>query len=103
MSVHPSQPVTRNSPVCVNRVERVAVSALGADRLRRLEHPWMTAEDFNRFAEVVSGALFWLGTGVGDDPAPLHSARMAFPEEVMAVGIKLFSCIAASFFGVTPA
>lgn len=103
LSVHPSQPVTRNSPVCVDRVERVAVAALGAERLRRLEHPWMTAEDFNRFADVVPGALFWLGTGVGDNPAPLHSAKMVFPEEVMAVGIRLFSFLAASFFGITPA
>jgi amidohydrolase len=101
LTVRPSQPVTRNHPACVDRVERATVAALGEDRLQRLEHPWMTAEDFNRFSNVIPGAIFWLGTGVGDDPPPLHSSKMAFPEEVMAAGIRLFSHIAADFFGLT--
>ncbi len=102
LTVRPAQPVTRNHPTCVERVERVAEAALGREKLRRLDHPWMTAEDFNRFAEVVPGAIFWLGTGVGEDPAPLHSGKMNFPEEVIATGIRIFSHIAGDFFGLAP-
>jgi amidohydrolase len=101
LTVQPSQPVTRNHPLCVERVVRAAGKALGSNGLMMLENPAMTAEDFSRFAERVPAAIFWLGAGVGDNPAPLHSSRMVFPEEAMAAGVRVFAHLVADFFNLS--
>jgi len=100
VEVLPAQPVTTNHPQCVDRVVRAATNALGADSVVRLQDPFMTAEDFSRFAERMPAALFWLGAGQGEAPAPLHSPQMTFPDGAMAAGVRVFAHLVADFFGI---
>ncbi len=101
VAVQPAQPVTRNHPLCVERVARATAKALGTEGLVMMEDPTMTAEDFSRYAERMPAAIFWLGAGVGDSPAPLHSSRMVFPEEAMAAGVRVFAQLVADFFDLS--
>ncbi len=101
LTVQPAQPVTRNHSHCVARVARAATKALGHEGLVMLEDPAMTAEDFSRFAERLPAAIFWLGAGVGDNPSPLHSSRMVFPDEAMAAGVRVFAQLVADFFDLS--
>jgi len=98
--VRPSQPVTVNNHQCVERISRAALAALGTGSVVRMDEALMGAEDFSRFAERVPAAIAWLGTRVRDQDPPLHSSKMTFPEEVMALGVRLFCQLVADFFGI---
>ena len=98
---------TLGSPSVVNdagldaHIAGCAVDILGEERVVKMEDPLMGAEDFSLFAEKVPGVLFRLGTtnakkGV---TAQLHNSLFDVDEECLAVGVKMMSWVAASFFG----
>lgn len=80
-------PVTENSEIAVNTVQ----SAAGNLGLRTVQpdapFPW--SEDFGHFTKKYPGALFGIGAGI-DTPA-LHSAEYDFPDELIPIGIEIFT------------
>jgi metal-dependent amidase/aminoacylase/carboxypeptidase family protein len=49
----------------------------------------MGGEDVAFYLEKVKGCFIFLGSGIGNNPTPLHNAQYSIPEEVMIEGIKL--------------
>jgi amidohydrolase len=84
-------PVTVNDEAEADRVLALASRLVGAERVVRLEHPIMGAEDFSYVLAQVPGAMVFLGVappGV-EDPHANHSNRMVVDEDALAVGVAL--------------
>lgn len=89
-------PVTLNDPDHVERFNRVAVEALGADRVRAVEHPVMGGEDFAFYGQKVPACFFVLGLippGATSMPA-LHHPAFDFTDAAIATGVELFVALA---------
>ncbi len=91
-------PVTTNSDEFADFTLDVATEMLGDQRVTRLPHPIMGAEDFSYVLEQVPGTMMFLGgTPPELDPraaAPNHSNRVVFDEAAMPTGIALYSAMA---------
>lgn len=61
--------------------ERAAVNTFGREKVRRIEEPLMTTEDFGYFLEAVPGCFYHIGAGC---PLPLHNPSF-LPDEDVAV------------------
>ncbi|WP_282794470.1 M20 family metallopeptidase [Streptomyces sp. CC224B] len=76
---------------------------LGADRVHHLPEPVMGAEDFSYVLERVPGAMAFLGArppGTPSEGAPdIHSNRVVFDEDAMAVGSAVHAAVALDFLG----
>ncbi len=57
----------------------------------RRPQPFSWSEDFGRFTERFSGALFGLGSGT--DQPHMHNPSFDFPDEILRTGVLLFSGI----------
>ena len=85
-------------PACVNDEDTssflydVAVHVLGSDRVQYLP-PVTGSEDFAFFAIERPGAILRLGSGNREKGLvhPLHSPHFDVDEEVLAVGVRLFT------------
>lgn len=61
----------------------------------------MSSEDFSEMLQVVPGCYLWLGSGAtGTDPG-LHSPRYDFNDEVVHLGIGLWTAVVARVIGPT--
>ncbi|WP_219415110.1 M20 metallopeptidase family protein [Pseudonocardia nigra] len=91
-------PVTVNDRGAAGRVEAVAASTLGGDRVATMETPIMGAEDFSYVLAEVPGALAFLGGCPLDvdlaTAPPNHSNRVVFDEDAMAAGVAVYSGLA---------
>jgi amidohydrolase len=82
----------RGYPTLVNAAgpTRVVADSLefefGRKHTVELPAPMMGAEDFSRFLERVPGTFLYLGVGVADRPATLHSATFAPDERALVYG-----------------
>ncbi len=83
-------PVTSNDPSAVEKVLQSAEKVVGRECIHQDLAPSMAGEDFSEFQLRVPGALFWLGAGL---ETSLHSPRYDFPDEILPVGVEIFSRI----------
>jgi amidohydrolase len=96
-SFTPGFPPTVNDPGMAETVRRVAVEALGADRVLRPE-PSMGAEDMSLFLEKTAGCYFFLGVG-REGASCLHNPRFDFNEDVLSTGVELYRRLALELLG----
>ena len=87
-----SYPVTVNDEGAAGYALGVAEDLFGAQSVRELPNPSMTAEDFSFYLEKVPGAFIWLG--VGEDVSGLHTPQFAFDEEILPRGSALLAALA---------
>ncbi len=80
-------PVTENSKTAVNTI-RTAAGNLGL-RIVQPDAPFPWSEDFGHFTKKYPGALF--GAGAGIDAPSLHSPEYDFPDELISVGVDIFT------------
>jgi hippurate hydrolase len=98
VDITPGYPVTVNDSGAADRVDTLAGTVLGRDRVATMPTPIMGAEDFSYVLAEVPGALAFLGGCPPDaDPAlaaPNHSNRVVFDEEAMAAGVAVYAGLA---------
>lgn len=87
------------SPPVYNNIQATEIAITAASKFKKAEElvtPDLTmgGEDFAFFLEKVKGCFIFLGSGIGNNPTPLHNSQYYFPEEVMIEGIKL-NCLIA--------
>jgi hippurate hydrolase len=101
----PGYPVTSNQDVFADFTLDTARTVLGDDRVHRLPHPIMGAEDFSYVLNEIPGTMMFLGgTHPGRDArtAPAnHSNLVNFDEDAMPTGVELYAQIALRHLGVT--
>jgi amidohydrolase len=88
-------PSTVNNPDCVRMVEDAAKKA--GCQISRPEIPFAWSEDFGHFTRRTPGALFGLGSGVGQ-PA-LHHPDYDFPDALLPVGTSVFDALIRTLVG----
>lgn len=99
LSFQPIYPETRNHTEPTDFVENVASACLGLENFKRIEAPSMGAEDFSFYLKKVPGCFFFLGLDdgrVGGYPA-LHHPEFDYNDDVLPVGIELFSTLALAY------
>jgi len=85
-------PVTVNDPGAVETFDRIALDAVGSDRLQTVAAPVMGGEDFAYYGQKVPACFFVLGLippGQQTMPA-LHHPRFDFTDAALPTGIELF-------------
>lgn len=89
-------PPTVNEPEMTALAARAAGVILGEEKLRWVEAPSMTGEDFSFYLQKVPGCFFWLGTKNPDEgiTAPLHSPFYRLDENVLKLGTAILAKIA---------
>lgn len=98
-------PVTVNNDDFADHTLDIATGLLGPDRVVRLPHPVMGAEDFSYVLQRLPGTMMFLGATPHDHnpatAAPNHSNRVYFDEQAMTDGIALYATMALEH--LTPA
>jgi len=98
VGIVPGYPVTSNDATFADTTIDIATNVIGADKVVRLPHPVMGAEDFSYVLQQVPGTMMFLGgTHEGRNPAKApanHSNRVVFDEQAMADGIAIYSAVA---------
>ena len=88
-------PVTSNDDRFAEFALSLANDLVGEDRVVRLPHPVMGAEDFSYVLQELPGAMMFLGATAPDrspaKAAPNHSNRVVFDEAAMSTGISLYA------------
>ncbi len=79
-------PATVNNAAAVDVVKKAA-QQLNFD-VREAVHPFRWSEDFGHFTAQAPGALFGLGSGMGQPQ--LHHSDYDFPDEIIPTGASLF-------------
>jgi amidohydrolase len=99
----PGYPVTSNSDDFADFTLGVARQVLGDDKVHRMAHPIMGAEDFSYVLQRVPGTMMFLGGTHRDrDPATAaanHSNLVVFDEQAMIEGVTLYSTMALRHLG----
>ena len=98
VDIEAGYPVTSNDGDFAEFSLHTATELLGTDRVLRLPHPVMGAEDFSYVLQRTPGAMVFLGaTPDNRDPgkaAPNDSNRVVFDESAMTDGIAMYVAIA---------
>ena len=105
VEVIPGYPVTSNADDAAEFAIGTATDLLGGDRVVRLPHPVMGAEDFSYVLQRIPGAMLFLG-GTSPDvdlrtAAPNHSNRVRFDEAAMPDGVALYAAMALRHLGAS--
>ncbi|BBO84670.1 peptidase M20 [Desulfosarcina ovata subsp. sediminis] len=85
-------PPTVNDPEMAARMERVAATVVGKDRVIVPEKS-LGGEDMAYFLEKAKGCFFCLGSGT-DAGMTIHNPRFDFNEEILLTGVEMY-CRAA--------
>jgi amidohydrolase len=103
VQIIPGYPVTSNSGDFADFAIGVAGELIGDDKVVRLPHPVMGAEDFSYVLQRVPGTMMFLGGTPPDvdlaSAAPNHSNRVRFDEAAMPDGVALYSAMALRHLG----
>ena len=92
LSIDDSNPVTYNDPQLVEKTLPTIRRLVGETNLVTLK-PFMPAEDFSYYQQVIPGFFYFLGVGnkaKGLAPA-WHTAEFDVDEESLVVGVKVMS------------
>lgn len=92
---HESFAATESDDVCVDSIE-TAAQAAKLD-VQHLVEPFRWSEDFGRFTDAYSGAFFGLGSGV--EQPQLHENSYDYPDELIAIGARLYRAILEQHLG----
>jgi len=96
-------PVTVNGASFTDVSMDVARTVVGNDKVVRLPHPVMGAEDFSYVIEQVPGTMMFLGATPADrnlaNAAPNHSNRVYFDEQAMVDGAAIYAAVAMHHLG----
>lgn len=84
---------TRNDKA-MTQIFRDTANALQLEVIEK-EMPFRWGEDFGRFTQTFSGAMFGLGSGV-DQPA-LHNPDFDFPDALLPIGVQMYMGIINRF------
>ena len=92
-------PPTINSEIEANLAGQVAVGIVGADRVNLSPKPAMGSEDFAYFTEACPGAIMRFGCGNEEKMPfyPLHSPYFDIDEQVLGVGVEVFTKAVLSY------
>ena len=98
VEIEAGYPVTSNDTTFADSTIDIASGVIGADKVVRMPHPVMGAEDFSYVLQKVPGTMMFLGgTHEGRNPATAaanHSNRVVFDEQAMADGIAIYAAVA---------
>ncbi|MDE4131720.1 amidohydrolase [Phaeobacter sp. QD34_3] len=89
---------------CTNHPEASSLLTGGAKtagyemELWQVPQPW--SEDFGQFGTVSKAAMFWLGAG--QDMPQLHNPDYDFPDEIIPVGVAVFTAAIDALLNETP-
>jgi metal-dependent amidase/aminoacylase/carboxypeptidase family protein len=89
LSWHEAFAPTVSSPACTSIVT-AAAGELGLN-VQVLDEPFRWSEDFGYFTNTYDGAFFGLGSGT--DQPQLHDDRYDYPDELIAIGARLYRAI----------
>jgi amidohydrolase len=96
--VEPGYPITVNDTGVSARVDELAATVLGPNRVSPMTSPILGSEDFAYVLNRVPGALAFLGGCPPhldpDHAAPNHSNRVLFDEAAMADGVAMYTAFA---------
>lgn len=94
-----SSPAVENNRQITEMLATVATRTLGAGAIDWIDYPSMGSEDFSYYLDHVPGAMFRLGVA-GDQVgcAPLHTPQFDIDERALAVGIRMMTAAAISYF-----
>jgi amidohydrolase len=86
-------PPTINDSKMTSLLAQAAGEVLGEGKVKWIESPSMTGEDFSLFLQQVSGCYFWLGTKNPEKGIinPLHSSNYQLDEDVLGIGTAVFT------------
>ena len=76
-----------NDALPYSKIKQAALATKAAFGSMETPFPW--SEDFGRFSEVTSTGFFGLGAGL--DSPQLHHDTYDFPDELIPVGVRLFT------------
>ena len=93
---HRGSPPVSNDSELVRRIEDVASSTLGREKIVEMEQS-MGGEDFSWYLEYAPGALVRIGVSKDGRGPSLHSNTFDIDERVIRIGVDLFSRVAASY------
>ena len=86
---------------CENDAEAVQILKIAAKdagiQEAQLELPMRASEDFGRFGHGAKAAMLFLGAG--EDCPALHNPDYDFPDDLIAIGVNLFSSVATRLTG----
>jgi amidohydrolase len=103
VQIEAGYPVTSNDATFADSTIDIASGVIGADKVVRMPHPVMGAEDFSYVLQKVPGTMMFLGgTHEGRNPATApanHSNRVVFDEQAMADGIAIYTAVALHHLG----
>ena len=74
--------------------EEAAKALLGADRVRRIEQPTLTTEDFGYFLDVCPGTYYHIGAGC---EAPLHNTAFLPADEAIVTAAAVHAAVVERF------
>lgn len=80
-------PAIVNDARLVRRAHAVGAATLGAENVRAIAVPPMTADDFARFAELGPALYLKLGVAGGDPWPPLHASTFDVDERCIGTGV----------------
>jgi len=83
----------KNDPGLVRRLTPVFQQILGPERVVEVA-PSTVSEDFALYSHRLPSLFFFLGTGQGENPPPLHSPQFAPDENVLAFAPALLAAAA---------
>ena len=83
-----------NAPHLVAEAHIVATEVIGADAVRRLRTPPMTADDFAFFSERAPGLYLKLGVCGGERCVALHDGAFDVDERAIGVGVGVIHALA---------
>ena len=90
LRIEEGYPVSLNDPQVASLIRRVAIDLLGEDCLHSPE-PGMGAEDFGLLANLVSGAMFGLGTKIEGGQREAHSPTFDIDERALPIGAAILA------------
>ncbi|WP_245645880.1 M20 metallopeptidase family protein [Pseudonocardia acaciae] len=96
--LEPGYPITVNDAAASARVDELAATVLGPNRVSPMTSPILGSEDFSYVLNRVPGALAFLGGCPPhldpDHAAPNHSNRVQFDEAAMVDGVAMYAALA---------
>lgn len=86
-------PPTINDSQITSLLAQAASEILGEEKVKWMESPSMTGEDFSFFLQQVPGCYYWLGTKNPEKGIinPLHSSNYQLDEDVLNIGIAVIT------------
>ena len=98
-------PITSNDPELMRRMAPTLQRVAGADKVELQMIPWLGAEDFAYYQEVIPGLYFVLGVrtpGATPDQFPYnHTPRFRLDEDALALGVRALSHLAVDSLRMT--